>query len=596
MKTRGLEFLILSAALAAAPAAALQPEMTQSFQLHPGWNAVYLEVRPSDNSAEAVFGGLPLASAWTWNPSVGKVQFIDNPSEQLTGSPAWLGYFPRPRPESILTNLFSVQANRAYLLKIDGDQPVTWTVTGVPEVQAKQWVPDSFNLVGFTVDPAQPPTFGQFLAPSPAHAGQPIYRLNDAGAWEAVASPFATAIHSGSAYWVFSKGPSSYTGPIDVSLDASRTLDFGGSLDQLRLRVRNLAAEPVAVSLTQIGGATPTKLSYFKFDPDTGELAWPALPPSILLPTQDGGEALVDLAPRRAEFTAAETASILEIKSVTGFRRYVAVSAKGPFAPPAFLEQRAERAARAARAAGLPAPIELDSPIVFPLAGLWVGEVSVRKVSQAQTGSIVPVPVGADFRFRVMIHVDQSGTPRLLKEVIELWKNGTEIPDPENPGATIVDEPGHYVLITDEGLVSNFEGAALRDGQPVGYRVSTINYDFDGQSVLMTGAFGTNGSLSVTLTEDSDAATNPFKHKYHPDHNNLDEQYLGHVEEAYTVTRNTSFEFAATDPFGRELANYGSSVLGGTFTETLSGLHRNDIAVEGTFLLNRVSTRPVLNQ
>ena len=88
--------------------------------------------------------------------------------------------------------LFAVQANRAYLLKIDGNQPVTWTVTGTPEVQNYRWAPDSFNLVGFPVDPQQQPTFGQFLAPSPAHAGQPIYRLV-AGQWQEVTSPFGTA-------------------------------------------------------------------------------------------------------------------------------------------------------------------------------------------------------------------------------------------------------------------------------------------------------------------------------------------------------------------------------------------------------------------
>ena len=33
-----------------------------------------------------------------------------------------------------------------------------------------------------------------------------------------------------------------------------------------------------------------------------------------------------------------------------------------------------------------------------------------------------------------MIHVDGNGTARLLKEVIQLWKEGTRIPDPENPG------------------------------------------------------------------------------------------------------------------------------------------------------------------
>ena len=142
-------------------------------------------------------------------------------------------------PEWILSNLFAVQANRAYLLKIDGNQPVTWTVTGTPEVQTYRWAPDSFNLVGFPVDPQQQPTFGQFLAPSPAHVGQPIYRLV-AGQWQEVASPFGTAIQSGEAYWVYCKGPSDYSGPIAIELEGGKGMDFAASGDRSRVRIRNL--------------------------------------------------------------------------------------------------------------------------------------------------------------------------------------------------------------------------------------------------------------------------------------------------------------------------------------------------------------------
>ena len=114
-RTRSLVALLaLAGAVASARSGgAAVAEITQSFQLQPGWNSVFLEVRPEDNSAEAVFGGLPLASAWTWNPSEPKFEFVDNPDELVAPNAQWLGYFPFPRPESILTNLFAVQANRA---------------------------------------------------------------------------------------------------------------------------------------------------------------------------------------------------------------------------------------------------------------------------------------------------------------------------------------------------------------------------------------------------------------------------------------------------------------------------------------------------
>jgi hypothetical protein len=574
--------LCLALAMAGSGLLSAQAERTQTFELQPGWNAVYLEVRPDPNDAESVFGGLPLASAWTWNPRVGKVEFIDDPDERLIASPAWQGYFPRPRPESILTNLFAVQGNRAYLLKIEGSAPVVWSVTGRPEVQRPAWVPDSFNLAGFFVDPAIPVSFATFLAPSEAHSGQPVFRLIG-GVWQQV--PPSTQIRSGEAYWVYCQGPSSYSGPLEVDLDGGKAMEFGGGVDGLRMRVRNLAGYPVAARLAQLGSSSPVPLSIFRFDPDTGELAWPSLPANLALPVDDGGELMVDLAPRRAELTAPVAGSLLEVRDGFGFRRFVAVTAKSAFAPPEYALRRGESALA-----------RFFAKSNNPFAGLWVGSVMLRRVSQAQTGSLTTTPVDGDFRFRILVHIDAVGTARLLKEVIQLWKEGTRIPDPENPGMLIVDEPGYFVLLTDDSLIPQFEGATLRDGEPVGYRISTVAYDFEPQSVVMSGSFGLTGSLAVVLSLDATDGTNPFLHRYHPDHNNLDERYLGFVEEAFAVTRNISLEFSSQEPFGRSLPTYGESTIGGTYRELISGLHRNDIAVEGPFLLRRVSARPTLNQ
>ena len=583
---RRLAMLALAGAFALArPAGAAVAEVTQSFQLQPGWNAVFLEVRPENNASEAVFAGLPLASAWTWNPAQPKVEFVDDPDELIVPTAQWLGYFPFPRPESILTNLFAVQANRAYLLKIDGGSPVTWNVTGRPEVQSFRWIPDSFNLVGFPVDPLQQPTFGQYLAPSEAHVGQPIYRLVG-GNWQEIPNPFAAQIRSGEAYWVYCKGPSSYTGPVSIDLDLGKSLDFGGTSEQQRMRIRNLGNSPASISLRKLSSATPVPLAVFRFDADTGEISWPTLPQDLSLPTAAGEELLIDLSPLRAQFGADEVGGIIEVRDGFGFLRRVPVVAQRATAPPEFL------AARAAEGRLSSFAVTTTSPF----AGLWTGTVKVRKVSQAQTGDLVPTPVGQEFAFRVIVHVDASGTARLLKEVIQLWKEGTMIPDPQNPGAFVVDVPGHYVLLTDESLIPNFEGAVLRDGEPVGYRLSTVGYDFEPQTLTMSGSFSTTGTLTAAITLDAESPTNPFRHKYHPDHNNLDELYVGFREEAYPVTRAMTFDFSATDPYGQSLPNYGDSEIGGVFSETLTGLHRNDIVVEGLFTLTRTAGTPSLNQ
>jgi hypothetical protein len=575
----------LIATLGATPLSA-QPEATQTFVLQPGWNAIYLEVRPEPNDTDTVFGGLPLASAWTWNPAFPKPDFIENPSEELIDSPAWQGYFPRPRPESVLTNLFAVQSNRAYLLKIDGEAPVIWTVRGRPEIRNPKWAPDSFNLVGFPVDPAIPPTFATFLAPSPAHAGQAIFRLVG-GSWQQV-NPAATSIRPGEAYWVYCKGPSDYSGPIDISLNTGTELAYGGALGQAQLRIRNMATAPASIRLTQIPGAAPLPLQIYRFDPDTGQIAWPMLPAQHVESIPERGELLIDLAPKRAAFTSDTADLILEVSNGFGFKRSIAVSAKTAFAPPAFALRRAAEGRALDRA--------LATGSVNPFAGLWVGTARVTKVSEAQDGSLEPTPVKDAFGFRVLIHVDASGTVRLLKEVIQLWVEGTRVPDPENPGAFMVDEPGHYVLVTDESLISSFEGATLRDGEPVGLRVSTIAYDFPQEFQVMTGSFAPGGTVAATLVVDSQTPTNPFLHRFHPDHDNLDSRFAVFREEAYPVGRSMSFELTPVDPQGVSRPGYGDDQISGIYRETLSGLHRNDIAVEGFVNLRRASGRPFLNQ
>ena len=271
-----------------------------------------------------------------------------------------------------------------------------------------------------------------------------------------------------------------------------------------------------------------------------------------------------------------------------GYKRSVAVSAKTAFAPPEFALRRAAEGGGSARA--------LAAAAVNRYAGLWVGSARIIKVSQAQAGSLQPTPVKDDFNFRVLIHVDATGTVRLLKEVIQLWIQGTEVPDPETPGFFKVDEPGHYVLVTRDSLISSFEGAALRDGEPVGLRVSTVAYDFPQEFVVMTGTFAPGGTVATALVLDSQTPTNPFLHRYHPDHDNLDLRFAAFREEAYPVTRSLAFDLTPSDPLGVARPGYGDDQMSGIYRETLSGLHRNDIAVEGVFELRRVSGRPFLNQ
>jgi hypothetical protein len=90
------------------------------------------------------------------------------------------------------------------------------------------------------------------------------------------------------------------------------------------------------------------------------------------------------------------------------------------------------------------------------------------------------------------------------------------------------------------------------------------------------------------------ASTNPYVHTYHPDHDNRDARFnltplLDPFVESPAISRELSFTFAASPPPGSSALGWGSTVLGGTYSETVTGLHRQPLTALGTFELRRVS-------
>ena len=201
----------------------------------------------------------------------------------------------------------------------------------------------------------------------------------------------------------------------------------------------------------------------------------------------------------------------------------------------------------------------------------------------------------------------------MLQRVFQLWKPGTYKPDPNDPNNSIVDEPGHFVLISDEKYLKQYSGSTIGDGAAVGRRYSSAAFGFDNSITnLVNGDFGTN-LWSCQVIVGYDDPTSPFKHLYHPDHNNLDENYSPlpvstnagwpanqavagpSTSESMTVTRYLSLEFTPADPEGLALAGWGDNQIGGNYSETITGIHRSPVKVSGTFRLRHASTVAVLN-
>ncbi|MCK4709886.1 MAG: hypothetical protein KAU21_14805 [Gammaproteobacteria bacterium] len=596
-------FLLFLVALFSAPVSAEVScnsgiTCTQTIKLKPGWNAIYLQVKPDANRTNEVFAdlldgsGAQISSVWTWLSQRAQIEFIQDPNtEDLLSSPGWLYYFPEANKRSLLTNLFSMSGNRSYLVKLEGTSEADLVISGTPSLPRLKWSSSSFNLTGFHVDPDNRPTFHDYFAASPAHTDQPVYQLIDDG-WQQV-DRLTTLIEPDVAYWVFVKGGSDYAGPVDITMPQIDGIDFGGVNDTSTLRIKNELDGAQNINLQLLGGASG--LNYP--NPDlTAAQRWLPLPASYDLEMASGGEERLELGLRRADFSPGSFGHILQVTSASGMRWLVPVKAEAP-----------------------------------ALNSLWVGTVTINQVSQAQNyqhdcyaytlqvgdaGYVVGVEtkvllkpgeanystgyelcadangfpisdagdvmgdVASEFSFRIILH--REGTQvRLLKSVIQMWKAPTDT------------EEGHYVLITDDSIIPNFTGIALRDGEMVGKRISSTAYDFPGDTLDMTGSMDDAAVLTAMLNLASNTPTNPFKHQYHPDHNNLSNNYETPVIEAYAISRlmELTFDSASSGELGG-----GYNVKQGNYREVVTGLHKVPIVASGTFVLKHAASINTLNQ
>ena len=545
--------------------------ITQTITLQPGWNAVWLEVQPADNSTDSVFANLPIASAWTRAERLSSVEFIQDPSEATFNGAGWLGWFHPSRPEAFLGNLFTLQANRAYLVRCTNTAAVVWNIVGRPSLRAAEWVPDAYTLRGLPVEVLSPPTFQNFFRHSRAHydpsSGQleKIYRLNASGQWVQVAG--SDVAKSGEAYWIYTREASDYLAPLDAQLNLGDGLDFGAGLTELNVQLNNRGAAPMNALLREFAGPANSILSYYEFNPTLGG-QWRAIGNPLVTSMQGQARTQLRLAARRQHLSGNLYESVLEIRDGAGTRLLVPLRA------------------------------EKDTRAQVATTGLWIGSATLDAVSEPHSANPTnPTPTKSELSLRLIVHVDAGGQARLLKEVIQMWRDGTYTNDAS--GNRLVDKPGEYVLLTDETLIPLFKGATLRDGESAGRRISTIGYDFPASSsnnfLILSGGFAIGQKLTGTNTLPFDHPTNPFKHKYHPDHDNLDPRFEEPAVESYTTERRIELEPSASPPDGPAVPDYGYNVLGGTYRETITGIHKSAIHVRGTFRLSRVSQIAQLN-
>jgi hypothetical protein len=128
-------------------------------------------------------------------------------------------------------------------------------------------------------------------------------------------------------------------------------------------------------------------------------------------------------------------------------------------------------------------------------------------------------------------------------------------------------------------------------------RISAVNFLSLQGAELATGKFGSEGqAIQFDWTLPGNDPLNPFKHKYHPDHDNLDRAFApipnSILYESYDVERRITLtlrDFSGDAETARSL-DWGGTTWGGEYREVLDGLHKNPITVHGFFTIRQMIT------
>ena len=300
---------------------------TQTLQLRRGWNAVYLEVIPTNPAPASVFAGMPVSIVATFLGTETTVQFIRDPSAIGWKKEGWGVWYAPRRPDSFLSSLHAMGGNRAYL--IQAEQDFTWSIQGLVELSRVVWKADSYNFIGFPLDAQSPPTFEKFFGGSKAHRSSRLFRLEN-DHWSMVTNPTGTVMRAGEAFWVECKGGSDYQGPLRIKSPDGNRLSFG---DRTRsdLMVVNESRDPAAVHVETIGAGQGLPLVYTisaitDAGPQDVDTDLPPLHPFGTL--EPGARTSFRLKVRRDRMSSPTGATLLKIGNGAGALVWVPVSAQ----------------------------------------------------------------------------------------------------------------------------------------------------------------------------------------------------------------------------------------------------------------------------
>ena len=544
-------FLILASLLVSATARAQWQSTT--YTLKTGWNSIYLHGDATHATPEQLFAAYPaVTEVWRWNPNPTQVGFTSTPLLPSNGTPEWSKWV-RGGPSA---SLIGLTGQSAYLVKCSAAASVA--IAQRPMPPSNTWVRSGANFLGFPSSKATGnfPTFSNYFATFPAAiaANARIFKYvgGELGAGNPlqIFSPNLERVDRDQAYWFSSEVVGNFHSPVQISLSNGEGFAFGRRGTVITARVMNRTAAVMTLRIAPVASNTP---------PSGQELITAGVP--LTRRTLDEQAEWVETPIAAAYDEVIAPNSSVEL-SFGIDRSLMSGAADALYASLLRFSDLANTFDIL-----LPATARKDS-----LAGLWIGEAVVTAVESKPLQNAVK-PAGNAFPLRYLIHVADDGTARVLSQVFM------------GPLAAAPHDFG--LCLTEAGLKADAKSAARR--------IVATHMPLD-RALSSTGSFGIGSDLSCTIATPFDDPTNPFVHQYHPDHDNKSGQTaLVAGQESHSVTRQVTFTFTATPPGGGSATGWGSSVIGGTYGEVVSGLHKENISLTGTFGLRRASELGTLN-
>ena len=605
------------------------------YGLPAGWSAIYLH---GDASYDAIENLLPDAveEVWRWQPDSSAAQFILTPLVPSSGVSDW-DQWTRSAGAGM-----TLLGQSAYLVKCS--TATSFTLRQMPQPPAVQWAQSGANLLGFPTSASGGyPTFANYFATFPAatQANSTIYKYIGGDFSPSnplqIPSPTLDTVDRDQAYWFSAEVAGDFYAPIEIELSNNAGLLFGRTGSVNTLWLRNRSANSVTVSLaleasapapgtsTAIPAVPLTRLTYnpstllyepealpaandtVQIDPnssvevkfginradasmssaaentlfasilrltDAGNLIDVSLPVSAQKGSLAGlwvgdieltsvGSKVSNVAQAQAT-VAGGTISALQVSGTGGYGYSDQSLPTVTIAPPAAGGVQATATAQVTdgRVSGFTltnagSGYEIDSPLV----------------SVAAPPPLAGTSTPRSFPLRTLLHIadDAQQTTSLLSQIFI---------------GPLAATPNTIGLTTRESLLQS-------DAKATAQRLVAAHMPLDQAISSGSGAVSVPGSLIRTITVPFDAPSNPFVHQYHPDHDNTDARAaaLAAGVESYDISRTCTFTFTASPPAGSNAApsSWGITILGGTYTESITGIHKDPIEMGGRFELRRAS-------